>query len=130
MRYVTILSLLALTSCVFRFGQHVRDYDPATRASGTGATINTATLQVAGELLEVSDTALVVLTSSRVTLVPTRLISAMRFDDLPISQPSSLTPEEARRLRLLSRFPYGMPDEALRRLMTSRQQPTLHIVDK
>jgi hypothetical protein len=130
MRYATILSLLALTGCVLRLGQHVRDYEPATRAAGTGAVINTATLQVAGELLEVRDTALVVLTSSRVTLVPRRLVSAMRFDDLPVSRLGSLTPEEARRLQLLSRFPHGMPDEALRRLMASRQQQTLHVVDK
>jgi len=130
MRPLTILSLFALTGCVLRFGPHARSYDPATRASGTGATLTTATLQIAGELLEVRDTGFVVLTSSQVILVPTRLIRTLRFDDLPISKPGSLTPEETRQLRLLSRFPYGMPDRALSRLMSSRQQQTLHAVDK
>ncbi|MFN2565624.1 MAG: hypothetical protein ABR499_11565, partial [Gemmatimonadaceae bacterium] len=71
-----ILWLLALAGCVIRFGPHAGRYDPAARASGTAATVSTATLQVAGELLEVRDTGLVVLTGTHVTLVPNRLITA------------------------------------------------------
>ena len=130
MRRLAILSLIVLSSCVLRFGPHANRYDPATRASGTAATITTAASQIAGELLEVRDTALVLLTSSRVTLVPNRLIRAARFDDLPRSHTGSLTREETGRMRLLSRFPYGMPDQALAQLMSRRRQQTLDVVDK
>jgi hypothetical protein len=130
MRRFGALSLLALAACVLRVGPHVGTYEPATRAAGTGATLHTAASQVAGELLEVRDTAFVVLTASHVTLVPTRLITSMRFDDLRITQPGSLTPGETRQLRLLSRFPHGMPEDAQRRLLVSRQQHALRVVDR
>jgi hypothetical protein len=130
MRRLSVLSLLALSSCVVRSGPRAERYDPATRAAGTGTTITTAASQIAGELLEVRDTALVVLTSSRVTLIPNRVITAMYFVDLPRFHTGSLTSDETRRLRLLSRFPYGMPDQALTQLMSSRRQDTLEVLDK
>lgn len=131
MRIVALGMLILLTGCQVRIGKRVEDYAPAHRAAGTGAMINTATQGVMGELLEVRDTALVVLTSDRVVLVPSRAIIAMKFDDLDVANHAApLTPDQARHLRLLSRFPYGVPDEALRKLLASKRQTELAVVDR
>ena len=76
---------------------------------------------VDGELLEVRDTAFVVLTRRAVLLVPFSAVRAADFEHVGWYD-SARDERTLREWRALSRYPGGMPDEALRHLLASRRQ--------
>lgn len=81
--------------------------------------------EVTGELLEVRDSAYVMLVDNRVTVVPFRLLAAAQFDRQDWADFSSLTTPSAatrQRLRMDSRFPFGMRDPALAALLRASGQ--------
>lgn len=118
---------LAAAACVAHFGPQPREFIPATTGAGIGATLAVAQTSITGELLEVRDTAVVILTPDRVLLVPFRAIAHGTFahTDVKITNGRPSGPDDMMDVRMLSRYPYGIPADALRRLLASRRQDSL-----
>jgi hypothetical protein len=97
-------------------------YDLARRPNGIHGTLESrAGRSIAGELLEVRDSAFVMLVGDRVTIVPYRAIANASFDHQDWAAFQTLTPtpsaEARERIRWDSRFPYGMRPPALAALL-------------
>jgi hypothetical protein len=100
-------------------------------AGGAEATLRTAGTRVSGELLEVQDTALLVLRDGeRLTLVPYRLIRDGRVRFAAGSLRNGGTPDVAlrQRLRRFSRFPQGVGMPLLQQLLTIYGQPAVDVI--
>jgi len=81
-----------------------------------------------GELLAVQDTALLVLARDTVTLVPYRALEAGEFSQVGELRATPPTPDFARRLQLVSRFPQGLTPDMLARLLAAHRQAALKVV--
>ncbi len=128
-RMVPGLCALLLAGC--HVGQQAQTFAPALHAAGVSATVTTPSQTLAGELLEVRDSALVVL-GAQVMLVPIRVIRLAKFTatNLQIYQSVAMTPSDREQLRLLGRYPYGIPAEVLSNLLTSRKQTAIVVIEK
>jgi hypothetical protein len=126
---VVVSALLLTTGC--HIGPTAKRHAPATRATGATTTVSTPTRNISGELLELRDTALVVL-GEQVTLIPIRVIDRAVFSDtrVTIDRRYVLRPTEREELRLLGRFPYGIPQAALSKLLASKGQTSILVVDR
>ncbi len=121
----TILGLVVLLGgCVW--GQKLKNYEPATSGQGILASIELAfpapdmvVTRMSGELLEVKSAGLTVLHLDRVVFVPFTDIRSATFEQDSRSSfgRSGITGEKAERLRLQSRFPQGIDDDILARLL-------------
>jgi hypothetical protein len=94
----------------------------------TGEISVTRRPRVRVELLEVRDSAYVVLVNERVAVVPFRVVSGARFAQLGsyVAQPfSPPAPSVRETLRTMSRFPQGIPPGALAQLLAvaGQQEP-------
>ena len=128
-RIVMALPLL-LGACLLHVGTHPRNYPPAKRAAGTSAAITTTRgMELAGELLEVRDTAFLVVTTSQVVLVRFNGISRATFADMPGGFRLPLPAADRERLRLLSRFPQGIPAGTLNDLVRGHGQTRVVVIE-
>ncbi|HYW32140.1 MAG TPA: hypothetical protein VE869_11580 [Gemmatimonas sp.] len=121
--------LLVLAGC--RLGPQPGKFRPATQTTGISATATTPSQTVTGELLELRDSALVVL-GAQLMLVPVRLIDSATFSDTRVRMYKGfpLTFPQREQLRLLSRYPYGMPEGVQAKLLTSRSQAAIVVIDR
>lgn len=132
-RLALVMALLLPSACVFNHGPR-----PARlaelRPGGVAVAVQLdrraghAERELTGELLEVQDSAIVLLRSTDVVLVEFSAIrrlepvrAALAPDVRSDRRPGSAGPA----LRSASRYPQGMPAVALRRLLEARQQTTL-----
>ncbi len=126
-RFGTALLALTLTGCPL--GTGVSSFRPANEPSGISVQlVSVQGAKMTGELLEVRDTALLVLADSQVRLAPFKAIRSASF-----AQRGHLyfgggeTPWRGQRLELqqLARFPAGVPPEAMGRLLQlcGQQEP-------
>jgi hypothetical protein len=131
MKRFGILTLTMLAACRVHVGPDAESYPPATRASGAATHISVGASTVAGELLEVRDTALVV-SGDRITLVPFRVITSASFADTRTRIWSHMAPRpsEVAELRMLSRFPYGASQGVMSKLLSAKGQSSLVVVDR
>lgn len=118
MRYVPAILALGAAACVV--GNHPLKYSLANDPAGAEITVTTMDRVVhRGELLVVDDTAAVMLAQSgELRWVPLRTIMLISTHPGSISfhAPKGiahLDPESRRRLRLVSRYPYGVSPEIL-----------------
>lgn len=127
MRRLTPLVLTLLTACVIHTGPGPDSYPPAHSAAGVTASLDVGTSRLHGELLEVRDSALVILTHDRVVLVPYSTIDSGTFAHSRIAVGHGQKPswEDFESIRLLSRYPQGIPPEALRRILADKGQDVL-----
>lgn len=127
-RYITISSLLVFAACYH--GPSIYKFEPVQRPNGVDADLRLGKTRVRGELLEVQDTALIVLTdSARVVSVPLRAIQAGTFDKLGTLIIEGLEPQSAvTRLRPFSRFPAGLTPELRARLLAVYGQTQPQVV--
>ena len=127
MMRLTPIVMMLLTACVIHTGPGPADYPPAHTAAGLSASLALATSHVDGELLEVRDSALVILTRDRVVLVPFSAIDSGTFADSRIAIGHGQKPlaDDFESIRLLSRYPQGIPPEALRRILAGKGQDDL-----
>jgi hypothetical protein len=116
---VAALLTLVLTGCAV--GPSPRSFLPATRPAGIAMEIvSVQRARMTGELLEVQDTALLVLADSQVRLAPYKAINSAAFHqrgDLSVGWTRTPGRSQREELRRLARFPAGAPPEALRRLL-------------
>ena len=130
---IVMMLLMSLTACVIHAGPGPDDYPPAHSAAGVSASLVLATnssSRVDGELLEVRDSALVILTRDRVVAVPFSTIDSGTFADSPVAvgHREKPLPGDFQSIRLVSRYPQGIPAEALRRILASKGQDALVVL--
>lgn len=122
---ILVLSALVLSGC--HFGTRAQTFGPAQRPEGVHAGITTVSAGwVYGELLEVQDTALLVLSAERLVLVPYDLVRSAQFgemgSDTTISSRVAPSVAVREKLRLVSRFPQGVTSELLEELLAAYGQ--------
>lgn len=116
--------LLATSGCPT--GYAANKHPVAIGPAGVHTDIRLPESRVRGELLEVRDSGMVILSTSELVIVPFTSIRLATFRELELvmmGQP--VAPEKQREARLLSRFPGGMPEPVLRQLMAARGQSEL-----
>ncbi|HEY2377948.1 MAG TPA: hypothetical protein VGH98_18385 [Gemmatimonadaceae bacterium] len=126
-RLALIVIVLSVSACVIHAGPGPETYPPAHSAAGVTAWLVLATSRLDGELLEARDTALVILTHDRVMLVPFSVIDSGAFahSNVAIRHRRRPSPEDFDSIRLLSRYPQGIPPDALRRILADKRQDFL-----
>jgi hypothetical protein len=125
-RLAPIVAIL-LSACVIHTGPGPDTYPPAHSAAGVTASLVSATTRIEGELLEARDTALVILTQDQVVLVPFSTIDSGTFAHSSALVGHRRKPlwEDFEPIRLLSRYPQGIPPDALRRILADKRQDFL-----
>jgi hypothetical protein len=123
-----VASLIA-GGCVQTIGKGAEAFPVATSPAGVAAGVSVQSGgMIVGELLEVRDTALVLLRGTEVMLVPNALIVNVRFQGGNL-RPQSLTPNEfvGGGLRLLARYPSGISPAVMAALLAAsgRSEPTV-----
>lgn len=117
---------LAAMSCAT--GPSAEDFGPATSAHGVETHLRVGAGDVQGELLELRDSAFVLLSGEGVLLVPLSSVRSANFSQVGSYSGGSLSTELATRLHLVSRFPRGIPDSALQILLADRRQAALLVI--
>lgn len=128
---LALLAAVATLGCIVRTGPQATT-EIASRPGGSPIMIFAAGGTVDGELLEVSDTAFVVLTPTDVVIAPLAVADSARFLDRGrlIMQYGPLTPERRETLRLISRYPPGMPEPAVRSLLRARNKSAARVLTR
>ena len=106
-------------------------YGPALSPTGIHGVLQARSgVRVSGELLEVRDSAYVMLVSDRVVIIPYGVLSSGSFDHQDWTTFDSFahpSVETRQRLRWDSRFPFGMQDRAMAALLRAggQSEPTV-----
>ncbi len=125
---IAVASALLCAACYH--GPSIYRFEPVQRPNGVDADLRLEKTRVRGELLEVQDTALIVLTdSARVVSVPLRVIQAGTFDKLGTLIIEGLELQSAvTKLRSFSRFPAGLTPALRTRLLAVYGQTEAQVV--
>ncbi len=126
--YIAVAGALLLAACYH--GPSVYTFDPVHRPTGVDADLRLEKTRVSGELLEVQDSALIVLTeSNKVVAVLLRVIRDGTFDKLGTLIVEGLDTRSAVvKLRPFSRFPAGLTPELRARLLAVYGQTEAQVV--
>lgn len=124
-----LIGALALLSACYH-GPSLRHFEPAHSPEGIAADLGLRHRRVRGELIEVQDSALIVLTDSQsVALIPLHSIRMGNFRRLgTLIGDGRPKPETLDRLRLLSRFPSGLTPALRAQLLTAYGQTELMVI--
>jgi hypothetical protein len=116
-RYIAISSVLVFAACYH--GPSIYKFPPVQEPYGVDADLRWQKTRVRGELLEVQDSALIVLTdSNKIVSVPVSVIETGMFDKLGQLIGPGLKPVVAlAKLRPFSRYPTGLTPELRARLL-------------
>jgi hypothetical protein len=121
--------MLAATACTL--GGNVRTYPPATSPEGVQVQIGTSP-RVAGELLAVDSTGLLVRTSAnqlfRVPLAVARFVQPRHGSGVRVPPLEQDALRRLRNLTLMSRFPQGVSNELLHNLLRAYGQDSVVVV--
>lgn len=125
MRPMVVGIAVMVTGCAY--GGGLEEYPVVGQPGGARLTLELAREQVTGELVEVRDSALVLVRSAqpRIVFVPFRGVVRGRFDGEHRPAPSFRgTPSASvlERMRLLSRYPQGLSPELEERLLAAYGQ--------
>jgi len=126
--YIAVAGALLLAACYH--GPSIDTFEPVQGPHGVTADLRFEDTRVRGELLEVQDTTLLVLTdSNKVVSVPLRSIRVGTFDklDTMISEGMELQSALAA-LRPFSRFPTGLTPALRARLLAAYGQAEAQVV--
>ena len=119
-----LVALVGVMGCAV--GPTTRNFGPATGPRGIAADLRVRwgpTGRLQGELLEVQDTALVLLSANRVLLVPIRVIGVGRFARRgTLIEEGRTSRSNLERLRIVSRFPAGLSPEIRASLLAAYGQ--------
>jgi hypothetical protein len=130
MKRLLVFALLALSAgCTV--GPRVENVGLAREPRGASVTLQVGNRTFTGELLEVQDTALLVLSNAQaVTLVPYRLLSKGEAEGRWRVQRGGRPPTAAQRenLRRVSRFPQGIDAELRRALLAAYGQAEVEVL--
>lgn len=130
----TLLLALAVPlfgGCTLHFGTNPATFAPALTPDGANAVLEVRTASVTGELLAADDSGLLVVVLGRLSRVPHALIDRASFPDFGYSfRTQGQTPEPATlaRVRLIARYPTGIPAAALPKLLAQRGQDAIEVL--
>ena len=126
-RLVAALLLALHAGCVT--GPGAGGFGPARSPRGIDVQLRVRRSDLRGELLEVRDSALVLLeTPGEGVLVPFREIRRATFRQMRLAYDGGVPSRTAREaMRRVSRFPQGLPPAQLERLLASRGQRALRL---
>jgi hypothetical protein len=123
------LVILACLSSGCRLDVTAQKYLPAQGPKGVNMHLDTAQGNLSGELIEVRDAGIVVLTDQKLRFLPYTDILSSRLDQTSshysISNRTAPQPDALAQLRLLSRFPQGLTPELMRQLLDVYRQTEL-----
>jgi len=122
----SLVSLLALAACTT--SPTLSRFPPANSPAGVEATFQVGTRRIRGELLEVSDSGFVVRQSPEIVFVPMTVIRGARFRGVGPTATPTPTREQLEMLRLVSRFPAGIPPGVLPQLLAQTGQSRVVVV--
>lgn len=127
-RYIAITSVVVLAACYH--GPSIYKFSPVQEPYGVDADLRLRKIRVRGELLEVQDSALIVLTdSNKIVSVPVSVIQAGIFDKLGQLIGEGIKPGPGlARLRPFSRYPTGLTPELRARLLGAYGQTELQVI--
>lgn len=127
-RYIAITSVVVLAACYH--GPSIYKFSPVQEPYGVDADLRLRKIRVRGELLEVQDSALIVLTdSNKIVSVPVSVIQAGIFDKLGQLIGEGIEPGPGlARLRPFSRYPTGLTPELRARLLGAYGQTELQVI--
>jgi hypothetical protein len=131
-RGILLLAGLVSSGCrIATIGPSMDTFGPARSPEGVQATLRLAETSIVGELLEVQDTALLVLDGRSLVLVPYHAIRQGEFTRMGIRIRDGQTPstDARQRIRLVSRFPQGLTPEIRSALLAAyaRDEPTTSV---
>jgi hypothetical protein len=126
---------IVLLAAGCRLGTTVPKFVPAVAPEGVRATLVLGTGRVVGELLAVTDSALVVrryTATPPIALVPYKAIHRSSFHQVGAALEGGHPPRaEAReKLRLVSRFPQGLSPDLMQRLLSGYGQTDPVVLDQ
>ena len=122
--YLLFVAAVVAGGCVTMIGKGLEAFPVANSPAGVATTVSLGSGgTAAGELLEVRDTALVLLVDNKVVLVPNASIANARFQGGDLRN-HSMTPPEiiSGNLRLLSRYPSGVSSTVMAALLSASGQ--------
>ena len=124
---VACVAGLALAACFT--GPAADHYATALTPAGVQIRADVGRDDVRGELLETRDSGIVVLAANAITLIPFTAIHTITLAQERTGYSGGVpTPAVRERLRLLSRFPVGLPPDQLARLLAARGQRSLRVL--
>jgi hypothetical protein len=115
-----LLSVMLSASC---FTSPPLSRDPIVQSPlGVHGAISVGAQRFAGELLAITTADFVLLTDRRLVVIPFMLAGPGDFSAIDIRTYGAPWGRHVEQLRLASRFPHGIPDEAMKAILTSRGQ--------
>lgn len=124
MNRLAVALIGALAGCTI--GVSESDY---ARPGGENTTVRVGGAEIPGELLAVDDDGLLLSAGRGIVLVPYAIVTDVTFNrfkkDFAWPRGRALSGAPLERVRLVSRFPQGVDEGLLGRLLESRRQPEL-----
>lgn len=129
-RFPAFVLVLASVQIGCAVGPRLDNFAPALQPAGVEARLQMdRAASLNGELLEVQETAVLILNEKEITLVPYSEIRMGTFRQTSLSIRDGTAPPmiERESLRLLSRFPHGVDPSLLAALLAAYEQKTLTV---
>jgi hypothetical protein len=126
-RYRMALLVAAYLAAGCKYGMTADKFIPAHTPGGIALHLLGGNVPLTGELIEVRDDALVILTGKILRLVPYTVVTSLKADqtDMAISGGRPLSGVDRERLRSWSRFPQGLGPDLLNPLLRGYGQTQL-----
>ena len=128
-RTLILLAAVLMTACTH--GPRVERLSFPTRPEGDQTVVVSGGGRYGGELLAAADTGFIVLVSAsqRAVFIPMSAVRTVRLSSLG-QFPTPIRAREMRKIQLVSRHPYGMPDAARTALLALTGQPDFDRIDQ
>lgn len=123
-----LLTAVIGTSSGCYTGPQVLGFAPARSGHGVDGELIVHSQRVRGELLAVTDTALVMASGNRILLISHSSIDEARFEGLTTHRGADVTGDVLELYRLMSRFPGGISTTTLRTLLAQSGQSELTVI--
>jgi hypothetical protein len=125
--FLSLAGAAALSSCVH--GPQLERLAYPSRPEGAGATISVGPHRYAGELVTVGDTGFVLLRrdNNRLTFISTRAVAWVEVESLGRYR-QTLRADDLRKIRLVSRHPYGLTAETRATLLAGHRQADFDVL--
>src|SRR5689334_9066599 len=121
-RSISVLgAVLLLGACHFT-GPSAGSFTPAVSGHGVETRLSLGKRRIDGELLQVRDTAYVLMAADGVLIVPFAAVDEAHFEDLGSIGGGAPPAEWRDRLEIASRFPQGLSAETLDQLLACTRQ--------
>jgi hypothetical protein len=121
---------IAVAASACYTGPAAQTFKPAVTGHGATGTLYLRRSQVTGELIELRDSAYVMLNTDGLLLVPFGIVRDAKFGGVVAYYGGAPGGSTKEKLRLVSRFPAGMPAPALQAILADVKQSELRLVQR